>query len=69
MPKITITIQAELDELEAECFRNNMTNDVLDEDFDGQADTVKDILRNSIFANINWKIESTFKPWHLIGIK
>jgi len=69
MPKITITIQAELDELEAECFRHNLTDDVLDEDFDGQADTIKDILQNSIFANINWKIESTFKPWYLIGIK
>jgi len=69
MPKITITIQAELDELEAECFRHNLTDDVLDEDFDGQADTIKDILQNSIFANINWKIESTSKPWYLIGIK
>jgi len=69
MPKITITIQAELDELEAECFRHNLTDDVLDEDFDGQADTIKDILQNSIFANINWKIESTFKPWYLLGIK
>ena len=69
MPKITITIQAELDELEAECFRHNLTDDVLDEDFDGQADTIKDILQNSIFANINWKIESTFKPWYLIGNK
>ena len=69
MPKITITIQAELDELEAECFRNNMTNDVLDEDLDGQADTVKDILRNPDGATIDWKIESTFNPWRLIGIK
>ena len=55
MPKITITIQAELDELEAECFYNTT-----EEDFNGQADTVKDILRNSIFANIDWEIEKPF---------
>jgi len=69
MPKITITIQAELDELEAECFRHNMTDDRLDGDLDGQADTVKDILREWNFATIDWKIESTFNPWRLIGIK
>ena len=61
MPKITITIQAELDELEAECFHNNMT----DEDLNGQADTVKDILRDWNFATIDWKIDSTFNPFRL----
>ena len=56
MPKITITIQAELDDLEAKCFNNNMT----DEDLDGQADTIKDILRSWNFASVNWEIEKPF---------
>lgn len=56
MPKITITIQAELDDLEAECFNNNMD----DADLDGQADTIKDILRNPDGATINWEIEKPF---------
>ena len=66
MPKITITIQAELVELEAECFHNNMIDE---ESLQGQADTVKDILREWNFATIDWKIDSTFKLWNLIGIK
>ena len=58
MPKITITIQAELDELEAECFHNNMIDE---ESLQGQADTVKDILREWNFATIDWKIETPFQ--------
>ena len=57
MPKITITIQAELDDLEAECFNNNMIDE---ESLQGQADTVKDILREWNFATINWEIEKPF---------
>ena len=69
--KVIITIEAEIDELEAECFNNNMT----DENLDGQADLIKDILRleGSYRPFINWKIESNsniqFNPWRLIGIK
>jgi|TARA_R110000744_G_scaffold294836_2_gene404982 hypothetical protein len=71
--KVVITIEAEIDELEAECFNNNMT----DEDLDGQADLVKDILRMGHFSRhgvnptINWKVESNspFNPWRLIGGK
>ena len=69
MPKITITIEAELDELEAECFNNNMIDE---ESLQGQADTVKDILREWNFATIDWKIDSTFNPFRLnwvFGIK
>ena len=62
MPKITITIQAELDELEAECFNNNMIDE---ESLQGQADTVKDILREWNFATIDWKIDYTFNPFRL----
>ena len=62
MPKITITIQAELDELEAECFHNNMIDE---ESLQGQADTVKDILREWNFATIDWKIDSTVNPFRL----
>ena len=57
MPKITITIQAELDDLEAECFNNNMIDE---ESLQGQAATVKDILREWNFATINWEIEKPF---------
>ena len=71
--KIIITIEAEIDELEAECFNNNMT----DEDLDGQADLIKDIMRmgyfsrNGVNPKINWKVveDSPFNPWRLIGIK
>ena len=56
MPKITITIEAEIDDLEAECFNNNMT----DEDLDGQADLVKDIMRleGNARPNIWWKVKN-----------
>ena len=71
--KVIITIEAEIDELEATCFNANMT----DEDLDGQADLVKDIMRMGYFSRhgvnpkINWKVEdgSPFNPWRLIGIK
>jgi len=71
--KVIITIEAEIDELEAKCFNNNMT----DEDLDGQADLIKDIMRmgyfsrNGVNPKINWKVEadSPFNPWRLIGIK
>jgi hypothetical protein len=71
--KVIITIEAEIDELEAECFNNNMS----DENLDGQADLVKDIMRMGHFSRhgvnpkINWKVEAdaTFNPWRLIGIK
>ena len=57
MPKITITIQSEQDDLEAECFNNNMIDE---ESLQGQADTVKDILREWNFATINLEIEKPF---------
>ena len=71
--KVIITIEAEIDELEATCFNANMT----DEDLDGHADLVKDIMRMGYFSRhginpkINWKVEdgSPFNPWRLIGIK
>lgn len=74
MPKITITIEAEIDELEAQCFNANMTDE---ESLDGQADLVKDILRMGYFSRhgvnptINWEIKanSPFNPWRLIGGK
>jgi hypothetical protein len=44
--KVIITIEAEIDELEATCFNANMT----DEDLDGQADLVKDIMRMGYFS-------------------
>ena len=55
MPKITITIEADIDDLEAECFRNNMD----EESLDGQADIVKDIMRleGNTQPKIWWKIE------------
>ena len=61
--KVLITIEAEIDELEAECFNNNMTDD----DLDGQADLVKDIMR---LEGINrpkiwWKVENP-KPFSYI---
>ena len=63
MPKITITIEAEIDELEAQCFNANMTDE--------------DILRMGYFSRhgvnptINWEIKanSPFNPWRLIGGK
>ena len=69
--KVIITIEAEIDELEAKCFNNNMT----DENLDGQADLIKDIMRleGSYRPLINWKVEANsniqFNPWRLIGIK
>ena len=72
--KVVITIEAEIDGLEAECFHNNMT----DEDLDGQADLIKDILRMGSFSRhginptIDWKVESNSplgKLWHHIGGK
>ena len=71
--KVIITIEAEIDELAATCFNANMT----DEDLDGQADLVKDIMRMGYFSRhgvnpkISWKVEdgSPFNPWRLIGIK
>jgi len=72
MPKITITIEAEIDDLEAECFNNNMT----DEDLDGQADLIKDILRMGSFSRhgempkIWWKIgKSEIAHTMLRGLK
>ena len=55
MPKITITIEADIDDLEAECFKNNMD----DESLDGQADIVKDIMRleGNARPKIWWKVE------------
>ena len=55
MPKITITIEADIDDLEAECFRNNMD----EESLDGQADIVKDIMRlaGNPQPKIWWKVE------------
>jgi len=47
--KVIITIEAEIDELEAKCFNNNMT----DENLDGQADLIKDILR----------LEGSYRPF------
>ena len=75
--KVIITIEAEIDELEAKCFHNNMDDAITDEDLDGQADLVKDIMRMGYFSRhgvnpkINWKVEDTspFNPWRLIGIK
>mgnify|MGYP001272177898 FL=1 len=56
MAKLIITIEADIDDLEAECFRNNMT----DEDLDGQADLVKDIMRleGNARPNIWWKVKN-----------
>jgi len=71
--KIVITIEAEIDELESECFNNTINKDL-----DGQADLIKDILRMGQFSRhginptINWKVESNSplgKLWHHIGGK
>ena len=61
--KVIITIEAEIDDLEAECFNNNMTED----DLDGQADLVKDIMRLEGInrPKIGWKIEKS-KPFSYI---
>ena len=63
MPKITITIEADIDDLEAECFKNNMG----DESLDGQADIVKDIMRleGNTRPKIWWKVENP-KPFSYI---
>ena len=65
--KVIITIEAEIDELEAECFHNNMQDSYTDDDLDGQADLVKDIMR---LEGINrpkiwWKVENP-KPFSYI---
>ena len=58
MVKVVITIEAEIDELEAECFKNNMD----EESLDGQADLIKDIMRMGSFSRhgvnpkIDWKV-------------
>jgi len=58
--KVVITIEAEIDELEAKCFNANMDDE---ESLDGQADLIKDILRMGHFSRhginptINWKVE------------
>ena len=71
--KVIITIEAEIDELESECFNNTINKDL-----DGQADLIKDILRMGQFSRhginptINWKVESNSplgKLWHHIGGK
>ena len=73
--KVIITIEAEIDELEAKCFNANMDDE---ESLDGQAALIKDILRMGAFSRhginptINWKVESNSplgKLWHHIGIK
>jgi len=57
--KVVITIEAEIDELEAECFKHNMTDE---ESLNGQADLVKDIIRMGSFSRhgvnpkIFWKV-------------
>jgi hypothetical protein len=70
--KVVITIEAEIDELEAQCFNANMDDE---ESLDGQADIIKDILRMGQFSRhgvnptINWKVEanSPFNPWRLFA--
>ena len=57
MPRITITIQAELDELEAECFQNNMD----DENLDGQANLVKNIMTELILQKAEWDTSIDWK--------
>jgi len=73
--KVVITIEAEIDELEAECLNTNINDE---ENLNGQADLVKDILRMGSFSRhevnptINWKVESNSplgKLWHHIGGK
>jgi len=57
--KVVITLEAEIDELEAECFNANMTDE---ESLDGQADLIKDIMRMGSFSRhgvnpkIDWKV-------------
>ena len=57
--KVIITIEAEINELEAECLNNKS-----DENLDKQTDLIKDIMqmghfsRHGINPKINWKVET-----------
>lgn len=69
--KVRITIEAELTDEQAECFEGskNALLNVADEL--GQADTVKDILRNPTDSSVklDWEVVKGFNPWRMIGAK
>jgi|TARA_R110000824_G_scaffold95476_1_gene229603 hypothetical protein len=70
--KVVITIEAEINELETECFSNKS-----DENLDKQTDLIKDIMqmghfsRHGVNPKINWKVgaDAPFNPWQWMGKK
>ena len=70
--KVVITIEAEINELETECFSNKS-----DDNLDKQTDLIKDIMqmghfsRHGVNPKINWKVgaDAPFNPWQWMGKK